>query len=301
MLGVNIVETQLSGSLLKTMSDWQEILSFFYVSRLMLLLLPTTLLLPILLLLKRKKFGRPDESDRLLIYVITATLTVFTLAGHYRPHYMLPLMPLTVLLLASSADTVTVDHLPEKMWQVFFWSGAFALAVFPVLLISERHYAAGILLAGTGAILVYLLRVELGERVWRDHPLSAKLMTCCLLATLIFSGFNAYSYRGNRFGDRDFSFSVGKILHANDMLLALGSYPNVLPYYSNHPVVPVNGLAELKERVAIKAAGQELYVLVEQEDMAALNAMAETSELLVLGGKKNGKKIIFAKILDLRR
>jgi len=32
-----------------------------------------------------------------------------------------------------------------------------------------------------------------------------------------------------------------------------------------------------------------------------LNAIAETSSLLVLGGKKSGKKLVFAKILNLHR
>jgi len=301
MLGVNIGETQLSGSLLKTMSDWKEILSFFYVSRLMLLLLPATLLLPLLFFLKRKWFGSSNDCGRLLLYVATTTLVVFTLAGHYRPHYMLPLMPLVVLLLAANADQVAVDRLPEKVWQLFFWSGTLALAVFPVLLIGQQHYAAALLLAGTGVMLICLLKAELREPVWRDHPLSAKLVTCSLLAALIFAGFNAYSYRGNRYGDRDFSLSVGKTLHANDVLLALGSYPDVFPYYANHPVVSVKGLDELKERVAIKVAGQEFYVLVEQDELAALNAIAETSSLLVLGGKKSGKKLVFAKILNLHR
>ena len=104
MLGVNIGETQLSGSLLKTMSDWKEILSFYYVSRLLLLLLPASLLVPLLLFLNRKRFGSPDDSDRLLLYAGSTILAVFTVAGHYRPHYMLPLMPLAALLLAASAD-----------------------------------------------------------------------------------------------------------------------------------------------------------------------------------------------------
>jgi len=301
MLGVNIAETQLSGSLLKTMSDWKEILSFFYVSRLMLLLLPATLLLPLLFFLKRKWFGSSNDCGRLLLYVATTTLVVFTLAGHYRPHYMLPLMPLVVLLLAANADQVAVDRLPEKVWQLFFWSGTLALAVFPVLLIGQQHYAAALLLAGTGVMLACLLKAELREPVWREHPLSAKLVTCSLFAALIFAGFNAYSYRGNRYGDRDFSLSVGRTLHGNDVLLALCSYPDVFPYYANHPVVAINGIAELKERVAKKSTAQEFYVLAEDDELAVLNCIAETSSLLVLGGKKSGKKIVFAKILALRR
>ena len=299
MLGVNIGETQLSGSLLKTMSGWKEIFSFFYVSRLLLLLLPTSLLVPLLLFLKRKRLGRPDDSDRLLLIAGATMLVVFTVAGHYRPHYMLPLLPLAALLLAGSADRLSVDLIPEKAWRVVFWSGAVALAIYPLLLIGKQHYATGLLLAGTGFLLIVLLNKELREPVWREHPLAAKLIACSLFAALIFAGFNAFSYRGNRAGDRSFSLSVGKMLHAGDVLIALGDYPHVLPYYARHTVVSVSGLDELKSRIKKMGADHEFYVLVEQDEIAALNAIAETSSLQVLGGKKSGKKIVFAKIVAM--
>ena len=301
MLGVNIGETQLSGSLLKTMSDWKEIFSFFYITRLMLLLLPATLLLPLILFLKRKRFGSPDDGDRLLLYIITATLAVFTVAGHYRPHYMLPLMPPIALLMAASVDKTTVDHMSEKIWQWVFWLGALAAAVFPLLLAGNQQYGSASLLGVTGIILILLLQMELSEPVWRFHSFTAKLIPCCLFATLIFAGFNAYSYRGNRDGDRDFSFSVGKMLHTDDLLFALGSYPDVFPYYANHHVISVNGLDDLKKRIEKRFTAGAFYVLVYQDEIAALNVIATTSPLLVLGGKKSGKKLVFAKILTLRR
>ena len=301
-LGVDLGKTQLSGSLLKTMSGWKEILRFYYVSMLLVLMLPTSLLLPLILFLKRKRFGHPDDSDRLLLFAGATMLAVFTVAGHYRTHYMLPLMPLAALLLAASAERITLDLMPEKAWQALFLLGVSALAIYPVLLIGKLHYVTGLLLAVTGFLLVFLLRTELREPVWRNHQFAAKLLTCSLLATLLFAGFNAYSYRGEYARDRDFSLSVGKMLHSGDVLVALRSFPEVLPYYARHSVISVNGFDELKNRVAKKGAGQDVYLLVQQGELADLKEVFETTTLLSGGSEKNpNKKLIFVKIINVHR
>jgi 4-amino-4-deoxy-L-arabinose transferase-like glycosyltransferase len=272
------------------------------VWRLLILLVPTSVLVPLILFFNRKRLGHPDSSDRLLLFAGATLFAVFTVAGHYRPHYMLPLMPLTALLLAAPIDRVAADRMPAKVWQGLFWSGAAALAIYPVLLIGKQQYATGLLLAGAGVLLVVLLQAELREPVWRGHPLSAQLLTFGLMTTLIFAGFNAFSYRGNRAGDRDFSLSVGRMLRTGDELVTLCSnYPHVLPYYARHIVVSVDGVDELKRRVARKGAG-EVYLLVQQEGLAALNQVCATSTLLAVGSnKKPEEKIVFAKILGMCR
>jgi len=301
LLGVNIHETQLSGSLLKTMSSLKEVLSFYYVSRLALLLLPVTLLAPLLLYLQRKQLGRPTDHDRLLLYVGVTTLVVFTVAGHYRPHYMLPLLPLATLLLAASADRITIKVIPEKLWRGLFWTGAAAMSICPVMLIVKQQYAAGLLLAGAVFLLILLLNKELREPFWHDHPLSAVLLTCSLLTVLIFAGFNAYSYRGNRDGDREFSLAVGKTLRSGDLLVSLKDYPDTLPYYARHAVVSAGGLDELKKLYLEKVTGQNLYLIVKQNEIAAVNEIFDATELLVVGGNKDlGKKTVFTRLLGIR-
>ena len=301
MLGVDLGETQLSGSLLKSLSDWKELLSFYYVSRLLLLMLPTSLLLPLILYLNRKRLGRPDDSDRLLLFAGATMLAVFSVAGHYRTHYMLPLMPLAALLLAASADRVTVDRMPERAWRFIWGLGASTLVIYPVLLIGKQLHATGLLLAGTSAILIVLLRAELREPVWRNHPFTATLLACSLLVTPLFAGFNAYSERGNLSRVRDFSLSVGKMLHDGDVLLASGSYPYVIPYYARHRVESAGGLDELKKRVAKKGAGQDFYLLARQDEIAALNEIFETSTPLTVVMQKSPRKMLnLTKILGVR-
>jgi len=302
-VGVDIGKTQLSGSLLKTLSNWKEILSFFYVSRSLLLLLPTSALVPVLLYLNRQRLTAPAASDRLLLYAGSTMLVVFTVAGHYRPHYMLPLMPLVTLLLAASADRVTLDKVPEKIWQAFCWLGVTSLAIFPALLIRDQQYASGLLLASTGFLLPLLLQTELRKPVWRGHPFAAQVLACSLLATLLFAGFNAYSFRGNRDGDREFALAVGKTLQSNDLLVALENFPDVLPYYARRAVVTASSLEELKKLYGKKGASQDFYLLVQQNKMTAINEVFETTTLLDVGGSKRfpEKKLLFTKILGMHQ
>lgn len=301
ILGVNIEETQLSGSLLKTMSSLKEILSFYYASRLALLLLPATVLVPLLIYLQRKRFGRPTGGDKLLFYAGATTLAVFTLAGHYRPHYMLPLLPISTLLLAARVDRINIDLIPEKAWRGLFWSGAVSLGIYPVLLIGKQHYITGLLLAGTGFLLIVLLKTELREPVWWNHLFAAAVLTSSLFATMLFAGFNAYSFRGNRDGDRNFSVSVGKSVHSGDLLVALKNFPYVLPYYARHTVIKVEKLDELKKLYRKMGTGQNFYLIVQQNDVAAVNEIFDATELLAVGGNKApGKNTVFVKVLRQR-
>lgn len=299
MLGVIIGKTQLSGSLLAT-SSVKEILSFFYVSRLLDFLLPVSLLLPLLFFLNRKSFGRPDESDRLFLYTMFIFLAVFTVAGHQRSRYMLPLLPLSALLLAGVASRTTCDCIPDKVWQMLIRLEASALVVFPVLFIIQQQYATGLLLICTGFLSILLLKKELREPVWLGQPFAAKLLAGFLLVPFIFAGYHAYSIRNDRLWNRDFSLSVGNILNSGDLLMAWGNYPAVLPYYARHSVVSVNGFNELENFYAKKGTGQNFYLLVQQSELAAVKKVFEIATLSSVGIDENpDKKMIFVKILDM--
>ena len=301
MLGVDLGRSQLSGSLLET-SSAREIINFFYISRLLDFLFPVILLVPFLYFLNRKRFGTLNNSDRLLLYVVLIFLVVFTLAGHQRSRYTLPLLPLVSLLLAAVATRTTADSISEKVWQVLFWLEAAALVVFPVLLVIKQQYATGILLIGTSFLLILLLRKELCQPVWRDYPLAAKLFACFLLVPLLFAGFNAYSIRPSRVWERDFSLSVSKVLHPADQLVALGNYPPVLAYYARHTVVSAHSLNELIDFYKKKGEGQNFFLLVQQSELAAVKKFFEATPLLSKDGDESPeKKLFLVKILNMRR
>lgn len=304
-LHVDLGKTQLSGSLLMMLSDWKEILSLYYFKRLLILLLPASLLLPPLLFLNRRQLGRPDASGRLLLYAGATMLVIFTVAGHYRSHYMLPLLPPAALLLAVAVKQSPGDWLPEKLWRVLFGLGALTLAVWPILLVSRQQYPAAILLAGAGFLLVRLLSRELREAYWQEHPLAAKTLACSLLAALLLPGINTLPFQDRgRIQDRDFSVAIGEALHPGDNLVALdNSYPaGILPYYVHHHVTIIGKFDELDNRFTQTGTGQNCYLIVSGDKFAAAKEKFELVTLLKAPSEQvPGNEMIFAKVLGTRR
>lgn len=176
-------------------------------------------------------------------------------------------------------------------------SGAASLAVFPVLLIGKQLYATGLLLALAGLFVTWLLKAELRTPFWRDHQSGARVLTCSLIAALLFAGFNAYSYRRSYAGNRDFSVSVGKMIKSSDVLVALGSFPPVLPYYARHKVVSASGVAELKSRLADKSDGQNFYLVVRQMDLANLKDIPTNTLLHNKDDKRSDKQMVLVQVL----
>lgn len=303
-MDVDIGETQLSGSLLTSLASWKEILSFYYVQRMLVSLLPASLVLPLLLFLNRKQLRRPGKIERLLLYTGAIMLAIFTVAGHYRPHYILPLLPSAALLLAVVADRTPSEGLPEKVWQGLFWLGALALAVWPVLLIIKQQYVLGVLLAFVDILLVMLLRRELRESYWHDHAFAAKLLTCSLLVALLYAGYNpSWPFRDSgRAQVRDFSVAAGQMVRPGDMMVSLGGVPGIMPYYARHHIGRVRELDELQDIFAQKRDGQDYYLFVPQDKLAATEKRFELAPLLTATGEQvPGKKMVFVKILGIRR
>lgn len=294
-IGLDISGTQLSGSLLVDASVRKG--NLFYISRLLDFLLPVSLLLPLLAYLNRKRFSKPLNFSRLLLFVILTFLVVFTIAGHQRSRYLLPLLPLAALLLASPATRTSGDGIPGKLWQWLFWLATSAVVTVSALLIIKQQFASGLLLAGTGFILVMLLRKELQQQIWRAHPFAGHLIAISLLCTVVFAGCNVYWIHPNRVFDRDFSLSVGRVLHPVDLLTTMGYYPAVLPYYTGHFVAGVSGINQLKDAYADKRPGSNFYLLVPQEKVAELQEVFEITTLLTLAGNRDkDEKIVLAKI-----
>ena len=300
--GIDIHETQLSGSLLQTMSDWKEILSFYYVFRILLLLLPVSLLLPLLIFRGRCKIVKPAGVARLILYVSAVTVAVFTVGGHYRPHYMLPLLPLFILLIAAWIDRTAGHPMNKKVWKVLFGIAFAALAVCVGLLFWQQQYAALVLMVCAGTALVFLVKKELREPVWCAHPLSAQLITATLLIVFLFAGFNALPLRNTVRGqDRDFALSIGQVVNGGDYLAAWSEFPDILPYYARHPVVLVKDLSDLKPVFEQRPAGRNIYLVIPQKELPALARLFEFSPLTTKENQRKPERTLaFVKILNVR-
>jgi len=301
--GIDLSKTQLSGSLLQTLSDWKEILSFYYVFRILLLLLPVSLLIPLLIFRGRRKPAKPAGVARLILYVSIVTLAVFTVGGHYRPHYMLPLLPLFILLLTAWIGRTVGHPVHQKIWRILLGAGAVALAVCAGLLLWQQQYATLVFLVGVGAVLALLLKKELREPVWNEHPLSAQLVAAALLTVFLFAGFNALPMRSAVRGqDRDFALSVGQAVNEGDYLAAWSEFPDILPYYARHPVVLIKDVADLKPVFERLADGRNIYLVIPQKDLPMLARLFEFSQLTTKENQRKPERTLaFVKILNDRR
>jgi 4-amino-4-deoxy-L-arabinose transferase-like glycosyltransferase len=303
-MDIDIGETQLSGSLLTSLANWKEILSLYYVQRMLVSLLPVSLALPLLIYLNRKNLRRPGDFERLLLYTGAITLIVFTVAGHYRPHYILPLLPFSALLVVFVADRTPDNWFPENIWWGLFWLEAAALAIWPVMLICRQQYVAGLFLAGIDLLLILLLWRELRETCWQTHPFTSKLSACCLLAMLLYAGYNpSWSFRDNgRAEVRDFAIAAGQMVRADDMMVSIGGVPGIMPFYARHSISRIREPDELRKDFAQKGNGQDYYLFIPQDQLAAAKEVFELSPLLTATGEQlPGKTMVFAKVLQMRR
>lgn len=301
--GIDISQTQLSGSLLQTMSGWKEILSCYYVVRLLQLLLPVSLIIPLLIFRGRRKFSKPAGVARLILYVSAVTLAVFTVGGHYRPHYMLPLLPPFILLLTAWAGRTAGYPVNENIWRILFRITAGLLAACAGLLLWQQQYATVLLLSVAGVALVLLVREEADEPVWREHPLSAQLIAAALLTIFLFAGSNALPMRNTVRGlDREFSLTVGRQVKAGDQLAAWKEFPDIMPYYARHAVVPANDLNELKTRYTAAGEGRNTFVIIPEKELPVLAGTFEVSQLARKENRrKPGKTLVLVKILGVSR
>jgi 4-amino-4-deoxy-L-arabinose transferase-like glycosyltransferase len=301
-LGVDIGQTQLSGSLLQTLSNWKDMLRLFYVSSFLLMALPISLLLPLLIVKNRRVFRRPAPFERLLLFTAGTMLVIFTVAGHYRQHYMLPLLPFFALLLATPVDRMQDFALNRMLCRVFFGAGVAALAAGAVLLVRNRHYTAVLLLAGSSLLLVLLASKELRNAVWRRRPLGAQLLVGCLLAAQLLAAYNFSPLNGpERLRERDFAVSVGEHVKSGDLLAGWGLFVDVLPYYARHRVFPARKLDQLKDLFDRKSADQDCFIVTQQKYRAGLEKIFDTA--LVVTGVIQGdpeNQLVLLKVLARR-
>lgn len=299
--GIDLQQTQLSGSLMKKLSGLKEILSFYYVIELLRLLLPASLLIPLLAIRKPRKWTMPTDAGRSIVYVIITVLAVFTVAGHYRLHYMLPLLPLSVLLLAGWANQTSARPMNRWIWILLLAVGVLGLAGCAGLLLWQHQYASFIWLTVTGSALFYLVRIELRSPAWNDHPFLKQWITTSLFFVLLFAGSNALPLRNKEQElDRDFGLLIGRTVNTGDQLAAWKRFPDTLPYYAHNGVTLFEDLQGLKTCFEQKGEGHDLYLVMPRDQMPAVSGLFQVTPLATLENQqKRDRILVFLKIEGL--
>ncbi len=302
-LGVDVADSQLSGSLLHNLASWKELLGVYYLWQTLVQMLPVNLLL-ILILPQFIKKDRPvmQPATRLLACVSIALLILFTLGGHYRKHYLLPLLPVYSVFLANSARFLRfqgVDGILKKgLWAV----AAVGAAVCAGFMVWRGEYGVLGLYVGVGLLVARLLKLELAGS-FREQPVFIRqLLVMTAALTVLGAGFNAYLPTALwQEKEQDFKRSIGKRLSENDRLVCWKTSVNILPYFVRQPVRAFTEEDKLLAYVKETQSSHPVFALMSAGEMPSFNAFFKTrTRQTFINKKKPTKSLAFVEILGLQ-
>jgi 4-amino-4-deoxy-L-arabinose transferase-like glycosyltransferase len=270
--GIELGDTQLSGSLLTQYASWKDLLSFYYVIRLLPLLLPTLLLLPILLykqLLDRKPF---PPASRLLLTVLVTLLIVFTLGGQYRKHYLYPALPLIALLISEGLlrtawKPLRVYH--KHMLNIITGAG---LLTYTVLLfqghLPQIFVWAPLLVLGLWVLSRRILR----DSDWPKEHVGCQLTEYGLVLGLALSGiYSTLPHRADRRANQLLVRHVADRLDPQDLVVSFSSDDFTLPFYLHRRVLEM-GVPEAPGQLAnILPPQRPLVVFLPEKALKMMN------------------------------
>lgn len=301
-LGVNIHDTQLSGSLLANLAGWKEILSGYYLWTLFGLMLPASLGFPLLVRWLRKRREPMGEVGRLLVHVSVVFLVAFTLGGHYRKHYVLPLLPLVSLLVAQAVK-IGAPLAPGGRWNRWI-IGVFAVTAGACgwLMLREQAYASLAWLLVNAALVWVLLRVELRSEDWLGHAYLSMAARACVLIAILTTGILAFVpmavVRWRR-AEQSFAESIGARLQTGDLIVQWQCNEPILPFYARRPVPRFTDEAELGRYVLANRKQHRVYVVLPRAAMPAFDAHMVSQVLGVVKRDRHPEDdLSFVELLD---
>lgn len=301
-LGVNIHDTQLSGSLLANLAGWKEVLSAYYLWTLFGLMLPASLALPLLVRWLRRRREPMGEVARMLGYLSVVFLVAFTLGGHYRKHYVLPLLPLFSLL---GAHAVVIG---APLAGVGRWN-RWALGLFAVtagacgwLMLREQAFTSIAWLLFNAALVWLLLRAELREEAWQAQTVLPKAAQACAAIAVLTTGILAFVpmavVRWRR-TEQAFAESIGTRLQPGDLMVQWQCNEPILPFYARRPVQRFTDEAELTRFLRENRKQHRVYAVVPRAAMPALEARIAAQVLMVVKRDRHPEDdLAFAELFD---
>jgi 4-amino-4-deoxy-L-arabinose transferase-like glycosyltransferase len=302
-LGVDIADHQLSGSLLSNLAGWKELLSFYYLWMPFRQMLPASLILLLIVpqLIKNRTSMQP--STRLLFYVSITMLVSFTIGGHYRKHYILPLLPVFSIFIANNVRSIRFRGFNEKWRKILCAAGAAGVAVCAGLMIWEGAYVMLALLSGTSFLIVRVLKQELAGTFREQTVFAKQLLVMSAALILLGAGYNAYLPTAPwREAVQEFSKRTGEQLSENDRIVCWKTFVSILPYYARQPIAKLTDQNELISYVTANQSSHAVFAVLPSGELSTFNSLFKTRILLAAVNKrKPAESLIFVEILGFQK
>ena len=301
-LGVNVADSQLSGSLLRDLVGWKELLSLYYLWVPVVEMLPVSVLLVLFLPHLMEKRAAVKPHTRLLVFVSITTLVMFTLGGQYRKHYVLPLLPVFALFIAGNVRFIRFQGINGPWLRCLFAAGIAGAAVCVLLMVRNGAYVALFLFSGLSCLTALILRKELSVTFKKSPVFTRQLLVIAGALILLGTGYNAYR-PGTQWQktEQEFKKCVGKLLSKNDRLVCWKTSVNILPYFVKQSVRAFTDQNELTRYVAINQNSHPVFAVIPTRELSHFDVLFENRILrTAVNNKKQAKSLCLVKILNIR-
>lgn len=297
--GVNIADSQLSGSLLCNMAGWKDLLSGYYFWTLFVLLLPTSLIFPFMFRRLWKDRGKTSSVTRMLLIVSGTFLLVFTLGGHYRKHYLIALLPIFSLFSARAVYSIPFDILKARSRKMLLAMGGLFMLGGTGLLLYREAYLLLLLLPVYTLLLILIWKRLLANTEWDKQRLSTQLPPCAILVTILLSIYVGFlPMNPNRVGEQAFSEYISRTLAQDDLIIEWRCSPANLPFYARRSVASFEKLDILKNYLAENHKDHLVFAVLPASELEWFNSVFENEILQnTRDYRKDENDLVFVKIL----
>jgi 4-amino-4-deoxy-L-arabinose transferase-like glycosyltransferase len=301
---VNLSETQLSGSLLHNLVSWEELIRFYYPLYLFYLMIPASLIFLFMIPRLWKLREKMSEPTKILLYASAAMLIIFTLGGHYRKHYLLQLLPVFSILIASAVRTAAFPRL-QGMWKRGMMALLAVLAVLCLgLIIYGKGYASLLWIFLNMIPLWLLLRQEVKDSGWDDGLFSTQLLKASVGLVIILAGCIAYLPSGQnewRRSEQSFSESIGKTMQPGDLIVYWQYSSLILPFYVKQPVTRFDEYAKLEAYFQENHDKHTIYAVVPKPEFSNFSVRFENAvQIIMENPHRPEKEFVFVKLTAVR-
>ena len=301
-LGIDIADSQLSGSLLRNIVSWKELLSLFYLWGPVVEMLPVSLLLVILIphLIKKRPVMQP--SIKLLVYVSITMLILFTFIGQYRKHYILPLLPFFSLFIANSLQSTRFRGINKHGVRCLCaagFAGAVGCAGFMIL---DKAYGVLLLFSALSLATAFILKQELSSDFRESSAFTKQMVMITSALTLLGAGYHAYQPGTKwRTAEQEFKKQAGELISSNDRLVCWKTSVNVLPYFVKQSVCAFTDQENLTSYLADNQNRHPVFAIIPATELSSFSGLFENQILRTATNKKEKKKsLCLVKIQDIR-